>query len=71
MAVNWISVDSSAISHVAYEGGEIYVVWKHEGGSYVYAYRASEDVFNALMAADSIGQYANRVVKKYPSRPVR
>ena len=65
-----IPVDSSAMSRIAYFNGEIYIDWKEQGGSDIWAYRAPESVFQQLLNDRSQGTFANQVVKRYPARKV-
>jgi hypothetical protein len=68
--MQWVSVKSSAISRVAYENGEIYLDWKEPGNFDIYAYRAPEHIYSGIFTTNSIGNYANKVIKKYISRKI-
>lgn len=68
--MQWIPVTSRAISRVAYLNGEIYIDWKEAGGGDIYAYRAPEHIFKQLLAASSIGKFANQIIKQYSARLV-
>lgn len=52
------SVDSDAISELGYDADERVLVarWRNTGIRYAY-YDVPEEVYNALMAADSLGSY--------------
>ena len=52
------SVDSDAISELGYDADEQVLVarWRNTGIRYAY-YDVPEEVYNALMAADSLGSY--------------
>jgi hypothetical protein len=60
---DWIPVDSTAISAVAYNNGTLYIRWS-EGNSYTYSPVPSHK-FQQLMTADSIGDYVNREIKPH------
>lgn len=69
--MQWVQVDSSAVSKIAYQDGELYIEWKTPTGGEVYAYRAPESEFLALSGmSEGIGAYCNRVIKRYSVRHV-
>lgn len=61
--LDWIDVDSSNVSRVAYhEDTETLAVQFHNGGLYTYS-DVSEHTYQNLIGADSVGKYLNNVVK--------
>lgn len=63
MNSDWVDVESSAIDAVAYDDGSLYIRWT-DGASYVYSV-VPRSTFEALLAADSIGTYANTEIKPH------
>jgi hypothetical protein len=60
---DWIPVDSTAISAVAYNNGTLFIRWI-EGNPYTYSI-VPEHKFEELMTSDSIGEYVNREIKPH------
>lgn len=56
-----IPVDSEAIEQVGFDAGELFVKFR-DGGNYVYSV-VPEDVYDAFLAADSMGAFLNREIK--------
>ncbi len=65
--IEWIDVDSSNVSRVAYhEDTETLAVQFHNGGIYSYS-GVDYNTYQELVGASSVGQYLNRVIKvMYP-----
>ena len=68
--VQWENVESTAMSRIAYEDGEIWIEWNVEDEHDIYAYRAPKVIYKNLKKSHSLGKYANEVVKNYPVRKV-
>jgi hypothetical protein len=58
-----IPVDSDAIEEVGFDAGELHIKFR-DGDMYVY-FVVPEGVFDALLAADSMGAFLNREVRPY------
>jgi len=58
-----IPVESDAIEEVGFDSGELFVRFR-DGGTYVY-FVVPEGVFQAFLAADSLGTFLNREIKPY------
>jgi hypothetical protein len=58
-----VPVDSDPIEEVGFDAGELFVKFR-DGGTYVY-FVVPEAVFQAFMAADSMGRFLNQEIKPY------
>ena len=59
--MRFIKVESSAISGVQHQGKELFVQFK---GGKVYKYiNVNQDIFKALLEADSVGKFFNSKVR--------
>lgn len=56
-----ISVDSSNLSSVGYENGNLYIRF-HHGGLYCY-HNVPEDIYRGLLSANSKGKYHAAYIK--------
>lgn len=66
--MEWITVQSSNVSLVAHEAGNMYVMFKGDGAVYKYADVPAES-FNAVLEAQSVGSHLNQEIQpKHESR---
>jgi len=66
--VDWIRVNSNAISQVAYSNGILYIVFRESSECYQYS-GVPASVYTGLVTARSIGQYFNQWIRdNYPEQ---
>lgn len=73
--LDWLSVNSSAVEAVAYvpRFGRLYVRWHQQPGARYRTYRyhnVPPRVWDQIQTAGSVGEFVNRVVKRFGYDPV-